>query len=90
MPDPVGFVFYDQPAAGFYRWDQMSGDLGNSLLFAPALQETMAHGTGVPFAKILLALLQDIGSGTLRLRAQFYAGYTALIDPPLRISSRMD
>jgi hypothetical protein len=80
LPDPVGFVFYDQPAAGFYRWDQMSGDLGNSLLFAPVLQETMARRNGVSFAKILLALLQDIGSGTLRLRAEFYAGYSALMN----------
>ncbi|MCV9967026.1 carbohydrate-binding protein [Pararhizobium sp. BT-229] len=80
LPDPVGFVFYDQPAAGFYRWDQMSGDLGNSLLFAPALQRAITRRTDAPFAKILLALLQDIGSGTLRLRAQFYAGYSALMN----------
>jgi hypothetical protein len=80
LPDPVGFVFYDQPAAGFYRWDQFSGDLGNSLLFAPALQETIARRTDAPFAKILLALLRDIGSDTLRLRAQFYAGYSALMN----------
>jgi hypothetical protein len=80
LPDPVGSVFYDQPAAGFYSWDQISGDLGNSLLFAPALQETMARRTGAPFAKILLALLQDIGSDTLRLRTQFYAGYSALMN----------
>ncbi|OBZ93491.1 carbohydrate-binding protein [Pararhizobium polonicum] len=78
--DPAGFVFYDQPAAGFYRWDQISGDLGNSLLFASALQETTVQKTGAPFAKILLALLQNIGHDTLRLRAQFYAGYSALMN----------
>ncbi|WP_245277532.1 carbohydrate-binding protein [Rhizobium leguminosarum] len=80
LPDPVGFVFYDQPAAGFYRWDQLSGDLGNSLLFASTLRETMARRTDAPFAKILLALLHDIGSDTLRLRARLYAGYSALMN----------
>jgi len=79
LPNPVGFVFYDQPAAGFYRWDQMSGHLGNSLLFAPALRQTLA-GARAPFSKVLLALVCDIGSETLRLRAQFFATYSALMN----------
>jgi hypothetical protein len=80
VPDPVGFVFYDQPAAGFYKWDQISGDLGNSLLFATTLPDAVLGSTGQPFAKALLALLCDVGPGTLRLRAQFYAGYSALMN----------
>lgn len=79
-PDPADFIFYDQPAPGFYRWDQICGDLGNSLLFAPELDKAMVQRTGAPLAKTLLALLQDIGRDTLRLRAQFYAGYSALMN----------
>ncbi|MEK1896860.1 MAG: carbohydrate-binding protein [Rhizobium sp.] len=80
VPDPVGFVFYDQPAAGFYKWDQISGSLGNSLLFASTLPDAVLHSTGQPFAKTLLALLRDVGPETLRLRAQFYAAYSALMN----------
>ncbi|MFS2175385.1 carbohydrate-binding protein [Rhizobium pisi] len=80
VPDPVGFVFYDQPAAGFYKWDQISGCLGNSLLFAPSLPDAVSGGTGGPFAKTLLALLRDVGPETLRLRARFYAVYSALMN----------
>jgi hypothetical protein len=80
VPDPVGFVFYDQPAAGFYKWDQISGNLGNSLLFAPTLPDAVAARSSTPFAKVLLALLRDVGADTPRLRAQFYAGYSALMN----------
>jgi hypothetical protein len=80
VPDPVGFVFYDQPAAGFYKWDQIWGDLGNSLLFAATLPDAVATKSGSPFTKLLLALLRDIGPETLRLRAQFYAAYSALMN----------
>ncbi len=80
VPDPVGFVFYDQPAAGFYKWDQISGDLGNSLLFAPTLPDAASRGTGETFAKSLLALVRDIGPETLRLRGRFYAAYSELMN----------
>ncbi|EJJ30885.1 hypothetical protein [Rhizobium sp. CF142] len=80
VPDSVGFVFYDQPAAGFYEWDQISGSLGNSLLFASTLPDAVLHSTGQPFAKTLMALLRDVGPATLRLRAQFYAAYSALMN----------
>ncbi|MGO8177728.1 carbohydrate-binding protein [Rhizobium leguminosarum] len=80
VPDPVGFVFYDQPAAGFYKWSQISGDLGNSLLYAPTLPDVVSRGTGETFARALLALVRDVGPETLRLRAQFYAAYSALMN----------
>lgn len=78
--NPVGFIFYDQPAAGFYTWDQISGSLGNSLLFAPSLPGAVSLSTGETFAKTLLALLRDVGPETLRLRARFYAAYSALMN----------
>ncbi|NNU48990.1 carbohydrate-binding protein [Rhizobium sp. WYCCWR 11279] len=80
VPDPVGFVFYDQPAAGFYKWSQISGDLGNSLLYAPTLPDVVSRGTSETFARALLALVRGVGPETLRLRAQFYAAYSALMN----------
>ena len=80
LPDPVGFVFYDQPAAGFYRWDQISGKLGNSLLFAPSLRQAVAERIDLPFAEALLALVRDTARETLRIRAKFYAAYSALMN----------
>ncbi|WP_152971104.1 hypothetical protein, partial [Rhizobium ecuadorense] len=38
------------------------------------------QNTGQPFAKTLLALLRNVGPDTLRLRAQFYAAYSALMN----------
>ncbi|AYG70125.1 MULTISPECIES: carbohydrate-binding protein [unclassified Rhizobium] len=80
VPDPVSFVFYDQPAAGFYKWDQIRGSLGNSLLFAPSLIGAVSSRTGESFAKALLALVHDVGSATLQLRAGFYAAYSGLMN----------
>lgn len=80
MPDPLGFVFYDQPAAGLYRWDQLAGNLGNSLLFAETLAEAAVAKTGAAFAHVLLSLLRDVGPQTPRLRAQFYDTYSQLMN----------
>jgi hypothetical protein len=80
VPDPVGSVFYDQPAPGFYRWDQMAGNLGNSLLFAPALKDCILSKTGVSFAVALLAVVRNVGPETLRLRALFHAAYSTLMN----------
>ncbi len=80
VPDTVESVFYDQPAPGFYRWDQMAGNLGNSLLFAPELRHRIESKTMTSFAIALLSLLRDIGPETLQLRAQFYAAYSAVMN----------
>ncbi|SOC45282.1 hypothetical protein SAMN05892877_114120 [Rhizobium subbaraonis] len=77
VPDTLGFVFYDQPAAGFYRWDQISGHLGNSLLFSQALPSAVEAETGLSFAKALAALVHEVGADTARLRAQFFAAYSS-------------
>lgn len=80
MPNPVGFVFYDQPAAGFYRWDQHEGNLGNSLLFTDTLVAVAAQKANAAFPHILLSLLRDVGTETGRLRAQFYGAYSDLMN----------
>ena len=80
MPDPLGFVFYDQPAAGFYRWDQLAGNLGNSLLFDEVLAAVAVAKTGEAFPHILLALVRDVGPETRRLRALFHEAYSGLMN----------
>lgn len=80
VPDPLGFVFYDQPAAGFYRWDQIGGNLGNSLLFSDALGSRVEDATGVPFPLALVSLLYGDSEPALRLRATFYETYSGLMN----------
>lgn len=80
MPDPVGFIFYDQPAAGFYRWDQMAGNLGNSILFAETLAPIVVAKTGVAFPHALLSLLRDVGPQTRIVRARFHEAYSKLMN----------
>lgn len=76
VPDTLGFVFYDQPAPGFYRWDQISGNLGNSLLFSPALPSAVETETGLAFPTALMALVHDFGKHSPTVRAQFFAAYS--------------
>jgi hypothetical protein len=79
MPDPVRVLFFDQPAPGFYRWDQHSGNLGNSALYAGALREAFAARHEVPFGLALLALVLDIGPQTASLRCAFYELYSGMM-----------
>ena len=75
VPHTVESVFYDQPAPGFYRWNEMVGNLGNSLLYAPGLRGHVETNAMAPFALALLAVVRDVGPGTLLLRARFHAAY---------------
>ena len=79
MPDPVRVLFFDQPAPGFYRWDQHSGNLGNSVLYAEGLREAFAARREAPFALALLALVLDIGPATASLRCAFYERYAGMM-----------
>jgi hypothetical protein len=79
MPDPLQFLFFDQPAPNFYSWRQRSGALGNSLLFADHLAKTVETQTGVPFFTALLALVIDLGPDSLRIRCRFFEAYTGLM-----------
>ncbi|MDB5552093.1 MAG: putative glycosyl hydrolase [Rhizobium sp.] len=80
MPDPLSFLFYDQPAAGFYTWREMTGALGNSLLYAPILREAAEAASGRPFGVLLLALLMDVGPETAALRSCFFRTYGDLLN----------
>ena len=79
MPDPVRVLFFDQPAPGFYRWDQHSGNLGNSVLYADRLREAFVARREAPFALTLLALVLDVGPLAASLRCAFYELYAAMM-----------
>jgi hypothetical protein len=79
MPDPVRVLFFDQPAPGFYRWDQHSGNLGNSALYSETLREAFALRHEAPFGLALLALVLDVGPRTASLRCAFYELYAGMM-----------
>ncbi|TMV83743.1 carbohydrate-binding protein [Thioclava sp. BHET1] len=79
MGRTVSFLFFDQPAPGFYRWDQMAGNLGNALAYAPELRARLERAEGPAFGEQLLTLLIDRGPKTAAIRQRFYAGYLAQI-----------
>ncbi|MFK0166397.1 carbohydrate-binding protein [Rhizobium sp. NPDC090279] len=78
IPDPVSHIFYDQPAPGFYRWDQLTGNLENSLPFSSSLAAAIESRTGLPLGTALLALVIDIGPRTPIVRARLYAAVSEL------------
>jgi hypothetical protein len=79
IPATLQFLFFDQPAPGFYKWNEIEGNLGNSLLYSPELVRRVEIACGAPVTTILLALLYDVGDGTGILRTRFYKAYTDLI-----------
>lgn len=62
--------FFDHPYAGFYRWAEHHGALGNSLLWDEALL-----GGAAPDAARLMALIEGDGPAERALRADFLRDY---------------
>jgi hypothetical protein len=79
MRDPVRVLFFDQPGPGFYRWDQHSGNLGNSALYSETLRGAFLLRHEAPFGLALLALVRDVGPGTASLRCAFYETYAGMM-----------
>lgn len=79
MGATLSFLFYDQPAPQFYRWQQRSGALGNSPLYAPSLKTAIEAAGDAPFATVLFALVDDLGAATASLRLRFYETYGRLM-----------
>ncbi|MBX3567429.1 MAG: carbohydrate-binding protein [Rhizobiaceae bacterium] len=65
-------VFFDHPYAGFYRWRDMAGDLGNSLLWDRRLPALLGTAS---LELQLCALTEDVGPDTAKLRAGFFRAY---------------
>ncbi len=55
VPGVVRAAFFDHPYAGFYRWEEMTGAVGNSLLFDEAVLDfpsVRRHGLGPTLAAV--------------------------------------
>jgi hypothetical protein len=65
--------FFDHPYAGFYHWQGMHGDVGNSLLWDKRLPALLG---GEPLALQLAALTGDVGPATAAMRTRFFRAYS--------------
>jgi len=88
MPAPLAFLFFDQPAPGFYRWREIAGNLGNSLLFDRRFLADTARAQAVCLPRLLTVLLHDVGQRTAALRCGFYAAYAQRIHESFFIALR--
>lgn len=74
----AGGFFFDHPYAGFYRWAELAGDLGNSLLWDARLPVLLRGASPEDDAALglgLLALTRDVGPRTAKLRCGFFETY---------------
>ncbi|PZM14516.1 carbohydrate-binding protein [Rhizobium tubonense] len=79
IPETLQFLFFDQPAPGFYKWAEIEGNLANSLLHSPDLMQKAEVASDCPISIVLLSLLYDVGPDTGVLRTKFYETYINLI-----------
>lgn len=76
--DPIEYLFFDHPYGGFYDWQERTGNLGNSLMFDPALPEVFLAERGNPLEIALLSFLAEIPSLTPKYRCDFFETYGGL------------
>lgn len=80
--DPLTFVFFDQPYAGFYTWNEHHGGPLNSLPYHESLEEVFQQARGYDLGLALLALaapqLLADPAQLPRLRCDFYETYGEL------------
>jgi hypothetical protein len=69
--DPVTCFSFDHPYGGFYTWRERAGDMACSLLWDPAA------GLAGDDRRCLLALVREVGPGTVGARCRFFAAYAA-------------
>ncbi len=71
-------IFMDHPRAGFYRWDELEGTIGNSLMYHPSLRSTFVEEHHYPMERALLSFLLPEMSDTARYRCNFFQTYSQL------------
>ena len=76
--DPIQYIFFDHPYAGFYTWQEQSGEIGNSLMFDAALPETFLAQKGYPLEQALLHFFRPKQQATPVYRCDFFEVYGAL------------
>ena len=76
--DPLTFVFWDQPYAGFYNWRERTGNVACSLMFHPRLVDLFEETRGYPLGEALLGLALPDSDRSPRLRCDFFETYGRL------------
>ncbi len=75
LGDPLAFAFYDHPHAAFYSWEQLEGNVLNSLMFTEALVEVFESEHNYPMEWALLALIRPLSDLTAKFRCDFFDTY---------------
>lgn len=73
--DLVWCIFLDEPYTGLYHWDQMTGDLGTSLMYNEDFLREFQELKGYDITDHLYALIWPCGEETPRVRCDFYQVY---------------
>lgn len=73
--DVVKYMFFDHPYNAFYVWDELAGDVRNSLLYDRRFAEQTARDLAREPGYVLDALVHDAGPSTDVVRAEFFERY---------------
>lgn len=76
--DPLTFLFFDQPYAGFYTWNEHFGNPLNSLMYDESLETAFNEARAYDLGQALLALVLPDSQQSSRLRCDFYETYGEL------------
>jgi hypothetical protein len=73
--DPVESFSFDHPYGGFYDWSEREGPVTSSLMWHPAA--CLAEDPELTPGQLLLAVVRDLGPGTIAPRCRFFSAYSA-------------
>ncbi|HFG9917480.1 TPA: hypothetical protein ACJXFE_004224 [Salmonella enterica subsp. enterica serovar Warragul] len=71
----VAYLFFDQPHACFWQWNEQAGSVKSSLMYEKRLIDALQQA---PYclAENLMSLVMDIGSRTARRRCELFSCYS--------------
>ncbi|TSD58381.1 hypothetical protein [Aeromicrobium piscarium] len=73
----VQYVFFDQPHACFFTWDQNPGVIAATLMYDEGFYAELAGEVGERWPAMLASLAADVGEATAALRTEFFERYSA-------------
>lgn len=76
--DPIRYVFFDHPYAGFYDWDERCGQISSSLMFTERFPEVFLEEHQYPLEKSLLSFICRPGKETPKIRMDLFDTYGRL------------
>ncbi len=71
----VQYVFFDQPHACFFTWEQNPGVIAATLMYEAAFYDELRVAVGDRWPAMLASLAGDIGDATAALRSEFFERY---------------